>query len=56
MTAKLARKIAGITKEIVAEVVGDQKLQDAGRQERKDADRTDQQKPASTAGHLHDLT
>jgi len=54
--AKAAQKMKGAIKEVAAEILGDQNLQDEGRRDRRDASESKGDEPAAPAERLNDLT
>lgn len=54
--AKTLQNLKGAAKEVAAEILGDQNLQDEGKRDRRDsADRKEDQ-PSPVTKRLHDLT
>ena len=54
--AKTLQNLKGAAKEVTAEILGDQNLQDEGKRDRRDsADRKEDQ-PSPVTKRLHDLT
>jgi len=54
--AKAPQKMKGAIKEVAAEILGDQNLQDEGKRDRREVSESKDEEPAAPAERLHDLT
>lgn len=53
--AKAPQKMKGAIKEVAAEILGDQNLQDEGKRDRRDASESNGEEPVVPAERLHNL-